>query len=64
MVSVIVWGCSRGKISADMNGGVERGNAGLQVDALMALDESIGNTIHCRKRLLQLLLHIVIICLM
>lgn len=47
-----------------MNESVERGNGGLPVDALMALDEAIGNTIHCRKRIIQLLLHIVIICLM
>lgn len=64
LVSVIVWICSRDRISSDINDGVERNNGGLPVDTLMALDESIGNTIHCRKRILQLLLHIVIICLM
>lgn len=63
---VIGWSCTRGTRNHIDDGGLGDGNDRVipPVDPLITLDESMGNVIHWRRKLLQFLLQFIVLLLM
>lgn len=64
LVMVTGWSCSRGSKNHIDDGGLGDGGVIPPVDPLIALDESVGNIIHCRRKVLQFLLQFIVLLLM